>query len=727
MTGRLNMSWYRATGVVLTAMRRLFKVELRVTGAEHLPDRPTLYAVNHFTRLETLLIPYVIYLNASRTVRILAKDALFKGFIGSYFNRVGVMSTRSPWRDRTIVRDLLTGRQDWVIFPEGGLIKNKKTVRRGRLRLDRPDRAGPPHTGAAVLVLKAEVARRRVQEAARRGDPVRLAHFRSLYGLSGPGDLCPHSPVLVPVTITFYPLRPAPNLVNRLARFLNRDLHPAVDEELQVEGQIILGHCQVGVHFGTPLEPEEYLTRAGDLGRRMLGLVSETHAAASFLRRQSARLTRDCMRSVYNNLEINFDHLFCYGLRTLRDARVRQEDLHRALHLAICELRAAGGVRLHATLAGGTGPLELGGAAFEPLVSIRALAEAQGVLRREGADYVIDRAALGRPQEFNQVRLKNTVLVLANELEPVAEAVDVVRRAVNLSPEQVRRRLSSALQEIEVRTFVEEMPAPNGNGDATALAAPGAPYLLRPPRRAHTGVVLVHGYLSSPQQMRPLGEDLRRRGAAVYAVRLEGHGTSPRRLAGATWPEWVESVQEGCAILAPHCRRLVLVGFSLGAVIALLVAERQGAAIDGVVAINAPMVLRDRRAVLVPALAGWNEALRRMGLAGGRAEYQNNSESPDINYATYDLDSLRQLRRAVRECRRHLGHVEVPVLVVHAEADPIVSPRSRAILSRRLSARRTEVCSLPMDRHLVVRGPGSEVLFDRIWDFVHRGAEDSGR
>ena len=161
----MSLRAYKVTDVVLTALRRAIGLKLRTTGVENLRNRPTLFLANHFTRIETFVIPYVIFQSTHRQVRSLGTHSVFKGLFGKYFRAVGGMSTRDPRRNRTIVSELITGAADWVIYPEGGLIKNKKTVQKGRLRLEHPDRKGPPHTGAAIMALKAEMAKRRYLEA----------------------------------------------------------------------------------------------------------------------------------------------------------------------------------------------------------------------------------------------------------------------------------------------------------------------------------------------------------------------------------------------------------------------------------------------------------------------------------------------------------------------------------------------------------------------------------
>jgi len=50
-----------------------------------------------------------------------------------------------------------------------------------------------------------------------------------------------------------------------------------------------------------------------------------------------------------------------------------------------------------------------------------------------------------------------------------------------------------------------------------------------------TGCLLIHGFSSSPPEMRLMGEYLAGKGLTVLGVRLAGHGTSPEDMATTAW------------------------------------------------------------------------------------------------------------------------------------------------------------------------------------------------
>ena len=98
----MGLRTYKASGTILSLLGNRLNVRIRTSGLDNLEDRPTLFVVNHFTRFETLVVPYVLYRHTKRQVRTLADAGLFHGYLGRYLRACGVMSTRDPARNRAI-------------------------------------------------------------------------------------------------------------------------------------------------------------------------------------------------------------------------------------------------------------------------------------------------------------------------------------------------------------------------------------------------------------------------------------------------------------------------------------------------------------------------------------------------------------------------------------------------------------------------------------------------
>jgi len=715
----MGIQTYKATGVFLRALERILKLNLRVTGGQTLAPGPTLFIVNHFTRFETLIVPYVIYGQVNRQVRSLADHALFKGVLGRYLLACGNISTHEPLRNRTIIGDLITNRFAWVIYPEGTMVKNKKIVENGRLMLNNPKHQGPPHTGAAVLALKAEMFKRRYCQALAMGDTQQEKYYQDRYHIDDSESVCSTGTVIVPVNITYYPLRPDKNLLHRLARLLRADLHAKLDEELQVEGSILLGDTDMSVHFGSPIHVADYLDKPTELLRRVAGLVSKRLQVDLLLKRQARRLTRQAMRSIYQNTEINFDHLFCFGLRALKQDVISTEAMRQAMYLAATELRKHDQLRLHPHLINSLTPL-VAGQPFEPLDSIVSLACECGAVSETAGQYNIDRSMLQERFDFNEIRLRNPIKVIANELEPIATAVRVLRRCVNLSDRQLKQRVSKAIWHVDRFRFHQDyyqLPS----DDSRKPIEIGEPFLLESTDTA-VGVVLVHGYLSAPAEIRLLAEHLHDHGVTVYGVSLKGHGMVPKALKQVSWQDWLESTMRGCIALRHRCEKVVIGGFSLGGVLALYMAATQGALIDGVFSINAPLKLYDRRMTVMPAVLMWNKLLRTLRVPFGSYDTISNAqtESPDINYRVNYLSSVKQVKLAMEACRKQLSSITVPAMVVQATDDPIVHINNGKEIFQNIGSQEKVFVELDFNRHIIVRGDDSQQVFENIDSFIDR-------
>src|SRR5207247_7119848 len=130
--------------------------------------------------------------------------------------------------------------------------------------------------------------------------------------------------------------------------------------------------------------------------------------------------------------------------------------------------------------------------------------------------------------------------------------------------DELRAHAQGKLRHLQPRhAAINSLEATRTNGD---------PYLLLPPKPVRPGVVLVHGFLATPAQLKELGLRLAAQGRPVLGVRLKGHGTSPWDLRERTWQDWLHSVERGYEIMSLLSANVLLAGFATGASLALQVA-----------------------------------------------------------------------------------------------------------------------------------------------------------
>ena len=712
-----------ATRMSLGMLERLLKSRIHTYGTEHIRDRPTLYVVNHFTRFETFIVPYVLNKTTGREVRSLAHSSLFKGAVGDYLRRLGAVSTGHPARNRLIIGDLMTGTHDWVIYPEGIMMKNKQISPKGRgYEITTPKGKTRPRTGAAMLALKAQYSRKEFFDCWEKGEHERAVEIGNRYGFQLPDDLSRKDLSVTPVTITYYPIRPGRNLIKRVVMKLIRDLPERVQEELEVEGNLLLGETDIAITFGRPLEVSEYLGHIPASKRVMKIIVGEERMEDVEVWMRKGRLTRDFMREIYSNLRVNLDHLMCNGFRQLKTDDVSERDYKKAVYLAARRVGTDGDFHFHRSLTDELIHL-VADERCDAAEDLLELAEEEEIIRRENGRLLIDREALRDDHDFHDVRLKNTVRILANEVGPLPEVTKIVSGFMNLSPEELDHRLVQTLIERDLALYEDEYET-YFDEERCIDREVGCPRLLEGSKDA-PGVLLSHGYLSSPREVAGLARFLNDQGYWVYIVRMQGHGTSPRNLEHIRWQQWYVSYLRGYAILRHSCKKVVLGGFSTGGLLALVKGSHRGEDIIGGFSINSPLRLVNIKTRFVPAVARWNDLLEYFHLGGSdRDVLSHTPENAETNYTLNSVNGMYQLGLLMDTCSGCLKDVEAPWLLIQADEDPAVVPDSAGQIQKKMTAERVELEMMPFDRHGILSGEGHEAVYQRVSTFLESLRDD---
>lgn len=710
----------RSTKWMLDIATRLVKANVRLHNIERVEDdMSVVFVANHFTRLETMLLPYILHKHLGREVWSLAADELFTGRIGRYLRSAGALSTRDPDRDRDIVRALLVGDHPWIIFPEGTMVKDKRVLsRRGTLEVFHRGERRPPHRGAAVLALRAEFYRRKLRCIHERPGRPGLRNALQRFGIASVEPVLAKRTVIVPVNITYYPMRSQENVFLRLARGMLAELSDRAIEELSLEGTVLARDTDIDITFGLPIEAQACLDSpecAPFMACSDHDLEQLEQDPRSLFNETAHRLRERYMREIYRLTCINHDHIFAGLLRHMPPRRFSARAFRERAFLAVHRLRETGRCNLHNGLESAYHDL----AYDEPCPQLE---EFLGLARREGAlrgpDDDLERAqgARGVVEDFSTARRRALTAVIANELEGAPGAAAVTAHAARMTESVVERRVHGIFLREDLRLFEEDYARCAQSGESKPPEV-GRPFLLTP-SRIRASLVLVHGYMAAPLEVRAMADYFVERGYAVYGVRLKGHGTSPEDLARAPWRQWYDSVNRGYAVARSLSDAVVLGGFSMGGALALLAAARKRDRIRAVFSICAPLELRNYFARHASSVVAMNNLLNRLWGSPAPWYVENDAENKHINYARNPLTGVKELGELVRLMAAELPAITVPALVLQADGDPIVHPDSARRIFERVGSPHKELTFFHRDRHGIVNGDGREDVFGRIEQFL---------
>jgi esterase/lipase len=402
-------------------------------------------------------------------------------------------------------------------------------------------------------------------------------------------------------------------------------------------------------------------------------------------------------------------------LRRIPFRKVRPDDLKRKVYLLTHACTALDRYHYHSSLTESQLPL-LTDDQYDKFKDFMALAKQTDVLRGSDDKLIKNASRLGDPFEFHRARIDNPLWVVTNEIEPLKSLQRCIRRIAWQPAFWTRRKIARFLRDTAMREFHKDYEAFYLEDESKPRHI-GRP-IFKKGRSRRIGVVLVHGYMAAPEEVRGLATYLNRMGYWIYAPRVKGHGTAPEDLAGRTYHDWIRSVEEAYAVMASTCRHVVVGGFSNGAGLALEAASRIRA-IRGVFAVSPPLQLQDFSARFVPAMDMWNRLMRRVHSNGARREFiVNEPENPHINYTRNPVSGIHELERLMDHVETRLGEVQIPAVVVQSAADPVVDPRGSRRVFDKLGSAEKKYILFNLSRHGILLGPGCEQVYRVIGNFL---------
>ncbi|QDS37780.1 alpha/beta hydrolase [Brevibacillus brevis] len=217
------------------------------------------------------------------------------------------------------------------------------------------------------------------------------------------------------------------------------------------------------------------------------------------------------------------------------------------------------------------------------------------------------------------------------------------------------------------------------------------------------GCLLIHGFAGDINDILPLAKKLRSAGYHVECPTLEGHGTTRRHMAKSTRHDWLRSAEEGYKRLAMRADTIVVIGFSMGGLLAFHLTTKYPVAL--LFTLNTPYKYWDVK-----------EAMHYL-----REDFSTHSKRYIHGIGRIPFSSMLQFRRLLAETKPLLSKITTPYMLLQARRDDTVHAVSAQILATSVDeAASPHISWYENSNHMLLHGPDKEAAISHVMATIKR-------
>jgi carboxylesterase len=260
-------------------------------------------------------------------------------------------------------------------------------------------------------------------------------------------------------------------------------------------------------------------------------------------------------------------------------------------------------------------------------------------------------------------------------------------------------------------------------------------------------VILIHGLTGTPNEMKFLAHFLNKRSYSVICPRLANHGQPLRVLKKTKWQEFYQSVRKTFAEIKENPDLIFVAGLSMGALLALLLAEEFPGKIAGVSCLS-PTLFYD----------GWNTPWSKCllplaymtpikhyfyfkeeppyGIKNPQVRnlvhnYYSQAKLGDMSgiaqygYPYFPVTLLYQLHLLVKYLTKRLANIHTPVQVIQAQDDDMTSVKNAQFIYDRVASQNKQMVLLNNSYHVITADQERDKVAEELARFFEEISKDA--
>lgn len=226
-----------------------------------------------------------------------------------------------------------------------------------------------------------------------------------------------------------------------------------------------------------------------------------------------------------------------------------------------------------------------------------------------------------------------------------------------------------------------------------------------------TAVLFIHGFSATPSELYAVALQLHAtKGYTVKGPLLPGHGSLPEKLNHTVWTDWYATVEEAIHSLRAKYDKVILIGLSMGALLALHAGCRLEG-IDAVAAINAPIFNKQPLLTLMAPIIQYIKPYFPKKMDETRARLE---EEGRWAYKVTPVRAFRSMMKLRGIVMRELDRLSAPLLVIQSLQDESVKAESADYIIEHATNCRARLLKLPHSGHIATMGPEKDIIVQSI-------------
>lgn len=213
-------------------------------------------------------------------------------------------------------------------------------------------------------------------------------------------------------------------------------------------------------------------------------------------------------------------------------------------------------------------------------------------------------------------------------------------------------------------------------------------------REKKIGILLLHGFAGSRDEVRPLYECLQGENYLIEMPCLTGHEGEKAKLAKAHYEDWILDAETSYLRLSEKCEKIMIVGFSMGGLLAVNLCHYNPTAL---ITINTPIYY-------------WNPKIIVENLYREPRTYLKKYVSASLSKP---ITALTQFQKLLTKTKPIFQKVECNALVIQALDDDTVHCKSADDIYHHLRGNK-EIYKLNHGGHIIFQSENSEEVCSTI-------------